>query len=370
VNTSVRYVGLDVHAETIVVAVAEEGRGEAKLVKTIPHEWRDLQATLKSLQQQGKYTLMICYEAGPTGYTMYRKMHSAGFDCQVIAPSLIPKKSGQKVKTDRRDACALAQFLRSGDLTKVWVPDETCEALRDLSRAREAAKGAETRARQQFSKFLLRHGRRYAGKAWSKQHFAWIRAQQFEHEAQRRVLADYLKAVEDATQRVKNLVEDLEELSPKVQHLWPLIKAFQAFRGIALVSAVTLVAELGDLKRFRSAKQLMCYLGLNSREHQSGPTRIRGGITKSGNTHARRILVEAAHHARLMPAVSKQLRQRQQGVAPEVIRIANAAQRRLYKRLWHLSNKGKCRPKAIVALARELAGFLWAVGQQEQLLAA
>jgi transposase len=370
VNTSVRYVGLDVHADTIVAAVAAEGRGEAKVVKSIPHEWRALQALLKSLQQQGKYTLMICYEAGPTGYLMYRKMKSAGFDCQVIAPSLVPKKSGQKVKTDRRDACALAQFLRSGDLTKVWVPDEACEALRDLSRAREAAKGAELNARQQLSKFLLRHGRRYAGKAWSQKHLEWIRQQQFEQEAQRRVLADYLKAVEDATQRVKHLVEDLEELSPTVTHLWPLIQALQAFRGIALVSAATLVAELGDLQRFGSAKQFMAYLGLNSREYQTGQTRIRGGITKSGNTHARRILVEAAHHARRLPAVSKTLRQRQAGVAPEVVRIANAAQQRLYKRLLHLTNKGKCRPKAVVAIARELAGFIWAVGQQEQLLAA
>jgi transposase len=277
VKLTLRYVGLDVHADTIVVAVAEEGRDEPQILTTIAHDWRELHAVLKRLQQNGKFILMVCYEAGPTGYVMYRKMQSAGFDCQAIAPSLIPKKSGEKVKTDRRDACALAKYLRSGDLTKVWVPDEACEALRDLSRAREAANAAELNARQQLGKFLLRHGRRYAGNAWSSKHLDWIRTQQFEHEAQRRVLADYLKAVEDATQRVKHLVEDLEEFSPKITHLWPLIKALQAFRGIALVSAATLVAELGDLKRFGSAKQLMAYLGLNSREHQSGPTRVRGG---------------------------------------------------------------------------------------------
>ena len=367
-NLTVRYVGLDVHADTIVIAVAEEGRGEAKIIKTILHEWRDLHALLKSLSKSA--TLLICYEAGPTGYVMYRKMKSSGFDCQVIAPSHIPKKCGQQTKTDRRDACALAHFLRSGDLTQVWVPDEACEALRDLSRAREAAKGAELNARQQLGKFLLRHGRRWSGTTWTKKHFDWIRAQQFEHEAQRRVLADYLKAVQDATQRVTGLVADLAELSPQIAHLWPLIKALQAFRDIALVSAVTLIAELGDLKRFGSAKQFMAYLGLTSKEHSSGLKQQRGGITKSGNRHARRILVEAAQHAHRLPAVSAQLRQRQEGVAPEVVRIANAAQKRLYQRMVHLFRKGKCRQKAVVAIARELAGFLWAVGQQEQLLAA
>lgn len=187
-------------------------------------------------------------------------MIGAGYHCQVIAPSLVPKKSCQAVKTDRRDAIALAHFLRSGDLTQVWVPDEACEALRDLSRVREAAKSAELTARHQLGKFLLQHGGRWPKSAWSVKHFEWIRAQKFEHESQRRVLADYLNAVENATQRVAALTKDLEELAPRTVHLWPLIHALQAFRGLALVSAVTFVAELGDLKRFGSAKQLMAYL--------------------------------------------------------------------------------------------------------------
>ena len=367
-NLNVRYVGLDVHADTIVVAVAEEGRGPARIVTTIPHAWRDVQALLKTLAKNA--TLMICYEAGPTGYVLYRQLQSAGYDCQVIAPSLVPHKSGQAVKTDRRDALALAHFLRSGDLTRVWVPDEACEALRDLSRAREAAKAAELNARQQLSKFLLRHGRRWTGQAWTQKHLAWIRTQQFTQEAQRRVLADYLQAVEDAGQRIARLVADLEELAPQLAHLWPLIKALQALRGIALVSAVTLVAELGDLRRFGSAKQLMAYLGLTSKEHSSGLKQQRGGITKSGNRHARRILVEAAQHAQRLPAVSVALRKRRDGVAPAVVRIAETAQKRLYQRMLHLFRAGKCRQKAVIAVARELAGFVWAIGQQPQLLAA
>lgn len=366
-KVTVRYVGLDVHADTIVIAVAEEGRSEAKVLATIPHCWKTLLARLTVLAAKGK--LLICYEAGPTGYVLYRKLRSAGFDVQVIAPSLIPRKSGQGVKTDRRDAAALAHFLRSGDLTQVWVPDEECEALRDLSRAREAAKKSELAARQQLGKFLLRHGRRWELSTWTKKHLDWIRSQKFEYAAQTRVLADALRAVEDATARVERLEQDLEELAPKVQHLWPIIRALQAVRGIAFVSAVTLISELGDLKRFGSARQLMAYLGLVPSEHSSGLTQRRGSITKSGNSHARRILVEAAHHAPRPTNTSKILRERQLGLAPEVIRIANKAQQRLHRRFMALYQKGKSKPKVVVAVARELAGFLWAIAQQPQLLA-
>jgi len=358
---------LDVHADTIVIAVAEEGRDAAKVLATIPNCWKTLHARLKSLAMKGR--LLICYEAGPTGYPLYRKLVSAGFECQVIAPSLVPKKSGQGVKTDRRDAMALAHFLRSGDLTAVWVPDEECEALRDLSRARMAAKRAELAARHQLSKFLLRHDRRWVLSTWTTRHLDWIRGQKFEQAAQRRVLADALRAVEDATARVERLEQDLEDLAPKVQHLWPIIRALQALRGIAFVSAVTLVSELGDLKRFGSARQLMAYLGLVPSEHSSGLTQRRGSITKSGNSHARRILVEAAHHAPRPTNTSKELRRRQLGLAPEVIRIADNAQQRLYRRFMALYQKGKSKPKVVVAIARELAGFVWAIAHQSQLLA-
>jgi len=365
VKDNVRYIGLDVHADTIVIAVADEGRSPAKILGEIAHCWTTLAARLKGLAAKGK--LVICYEAGPTGYGLYRQMRSAGYDCQVIAPSRTPQKNAQ-VKTDRRDAATLAHFLRSGDLTDVWVPDEECEALRDLSRAREAAKRAELAARQQLGKFLLRHGRRWEKSTWTLEHYAWIRRQKFEFESQRRVLADALQAVEDATARVQRLEKALEELAPQSPRLWPIIRALQAFRGIALVSAVTLISELGDLKRFGTPRQLMAYLGLVPSEHSSGLTQRRGTITKSGNAHARRILIEAAHHAYRLPIVSRKLRQRQEGIAPGVIRIALRAQSRLYSRTVHLFKTGKSRPKVVVAVARELAGFIWAVGREEQLL--
>lgn len=365
-KTTVRYVGLDVHADTIVIAVAEEGRAAAKVLAKIPHCFKTLRARLKVLSAKAK--LLICYEAGPTGYGLCRQLREAGFEAQVIAPSLIPRKSGQGVKTDRRDAAALAHFLRSGDLTEVWVPEEACEALRDLSRAREAAKKAELMARHQLDKFLLRHGRRWEKTSWTQLHLTWIRTQKFEHEAQRRVLADALQAVEDATARVERLEKDLADLAPQVEPLWPIIRALQAVRGIAFISAVTLVSELGDLKRFGSARQLMGYLGLVPSERSSGLTQHRGSITKSGNSHARRILVESAHHAHRLPSPSPALRQRRVGLAPGVIRIADKAQSRLHRRAMQLYQKGKTKPKVIVAIARELAGFLWAIAQEQQLL--
>lgn len=362
---NVRYIGLDVHADTIVIAVAEEGRSAARDVGTIANDWRKLHARLKTLAKQGK--LLICYEAGPTGYGLYRRLRSAGFEAQVIAPSLTPKKNGA-VKTDRRDAATLAHFLRSGDLTAVWVPDEACEALRDLSRAREAAKRAELVARQQLGKFLLRHGRRWEGTTWTKKHRDWIRSQKFEHAAQTRVLEDALQAVDDATARVEQLEQNLLTLAPDVPRLWPLIRALQGLRGIAFVSAVTLASELGDLKRFQSPRQLMAYLGLVPSEHSSGLTQRRGSITKSGNTHARRILVEAAQHAQRPPGTSDALRKRRENLAPGVVSIARKAQQRLYDRFQQLVHKGKSRPKVVVAIARELAGFLWAIGQEPTLV--
>lgn len=363
-----RYVGLDVHADTIVIAVAEADRTPAKVLATVAHEWTALQTQLRKLASSAQ--LMICYEAGPTGFQLCRQLRNAGYDCQVIAPSLVPKKSGVRMKTDRRDAAALAHFLRSGDLTQVWVPDEACEALRDLSRAREAAKRAELAARQQLGKFLLRHGRRWEKSTWTVTHLAWIGQQAFAQPAQQRVLADHLQAVLDATARVQRLENALAELAPQLTQLWPIICALQAFRGIALISAVTIISELGDLKRFGSARQLMAYLGLVPSEHSTGLTKQRGSITKSGNSHVRRILVEAAHHAPRVTPTSKALRKRREGLAPGVVRIANQAQQRLQSRFYALVQKGKAKSKVVVAIARELAGFIWALGQESSLLAA
>ena len=366
-STSVRYIGMDVHKDSITLAVAEEGRDAAREYCTVPNDWPQLLKALKRLGAVSK--LRCCYEAGPTGYELYRKMKKAGIDCIVVAPSLVPVQAGNRVKTDRRDAVKLAHFLRSGDLTAVYVPDEATEALRDLERARDDAKCSERVARHQLSKFLLRNGRAWSQDGWSQKHLIWIRGQKFEHEAQRRVLTDYLKAVEDATARVDALTNDLAELV-ETTALAPLVKALQAFRGIRLVTAVTIAAELGDLKRFATPRQLMAFLGLVPSEHSSGESQRRGRITRTGNTHVRRVLVEASWSYQFRPNMSKDIRRRNEGVASGVQRIAWKAQQRLHKRLFALRNKGKCTPKAITAVARELAGFVWAVGQEQELLAA
>ena len=360
-STRLRFVGLDVHKESVTIAVAEEGREAAKVFATVPNEW---QAIYKALKRLGAvHRLRCCYEAGPTGYGLYRKFQEVGVDCVVVAPSLVPTRTGDRVKTDRRDARKLAHFLRSGDLTPVWVPDAATEALRDLARAREDAREAETRARHQLSKFLLRHGRIWSASAWTLKHLAWIRRQTFDQEAQQRVLADYLRTVEEAGARVRRLTADLEELVP-TSALLPLVQALQAMRGIQLVTAVTLAAELGDLKRFATPRQLMAFIGLVSSEHSSGEGQSRGRITRTGNRHVRRLLIEASWAYRFAPGMSKALRKRNRGLPEPIRQIAWKAQHRLHKRLYHLLAKGKCRQKAVTAVARELLGFLWAIGQE------
>ena len=365
-NKSLRFVGLDVHKDSITIAVAEEGREPAHVYGEILNDWEILKRALRRLG--AKSSLRCCYEAGPCGYGLHRKMKQAKIECVVVAPSLVPVQSGNRVKTDRRDATKLAHFLRSGDLTEIFVPDEEAEALRDLERAREDAKNAERAGRHQLGKFLLRHGRHWNKTNWTRNHLDWIRRQKFEHRAQQRVLTDYLKTVEDATERERQLTKDLAELV-KDTKLYPLIRALQAFRGIQLITAVTIAAELVDLQRFSSPRQLMAFLGLVPSEHSSGENRRRGRITRAGNGHVRRILIEAAWSYHYQPNMSKAIRKRNEGVAPGVQRLAWKAQKRLHKRLYHLLRKGKSGQKAITAVARELAGFIWAVGQQPAWLA-
>jgi len=365
-KASVVYVGMDVHKDSITIAVAREGREAAEAWKTIPNDGVRLRKALRMLTRDGG-VLRVCYEAGPTGFGLYRRLREAGIDCIVVAPSLVPGKPGDRVKTDRRDARRLAHFLRSGDLTEVYVPDEAVEAIRDLERARDGAKRAERVARHQLSKFLLRHDRHWEGTTWTLKHRDWIRVQKFAYPAQQRVLEDYLKTVEDLAERVERLTAALKELVEETV-LAPLVKALQAFRGVSVVSAVTIAAEVGDLRRFATAGQFMSYVGLVPSEESTGQRRRQGRITRCGNGHLRRILVEAAWHYRHLPVMSKELRRRNQGVAPGVRRIAWKAQKRLNKRLYHLIHAGKSSQKAVIALARELAGFIWAVGQQETLL--
>jgi transposase len=362
-----RFVGLDVHKETVSIGVADEGRGEASDVATIANDTGQLIKRLRKLGRAG--SLRCCYEAGPTGYGLCRDLNAAGIACVVVAPSLVPTRSGDRVKTDRRDAAKLARFHRSGDLTEVHVPDAATEAMRDLERSRDDAKKAERTARHQLGKFLLRHGRRYDGKsAWTGRHLEWIRKQHFGHQAQQRVLVDYLKAVEVATERVKALTGDIAELVESWS-LKPLVKALQSLRGVQLVTAAIIAAELGDLARFRTAPELMGYLGLVPSEHSSGQTKQRGRITRTGNGHVRRVLVEAAWAYRFRPGMSVAIRKRNEGVAPPVQRIAWKAQERLHRRYCRMLGRGKNKQQTVTAVARELAGFIWDIGRQPVLLA-
>lgn len=366
---TVRFVGLDVHKESIVVAVAELDRGDPQVVAELPNDTARLLKLLRKLGRDGT-ELRCCYEAGPTGFGLYRELRAEGIDCVVIAPSLIPKQSGARVKTDRRDAVKLARFHRSGDLTAVHVPDAATEAMRDLERAREDAKNAERVTRHQLSKFLLRHGRRYAKSgAWGTLHMTWIRTQKFEHEALNRVLVDYAEAVERASARVARLDKDIATLVESWS-LRPLVEALQDLRGIRLLSAVVIAAELGSMERFTNPRKLMAYLGLVPSEHSSGESSSRGGITKTGNKHVRRILVEAAWCYRFRPAIGARLKTQNRRVSTAVSAIAWKAQHRLHDRYRRLTGRGKNKQQMITAIARELSAFVWDVARQPQLLAA
>lgn len=364
---NVRFVGLDVHKESIVIAVADGDGSTPEVVGTIPNDARLLLKRLRKLASPG--SLRVCYEAGPTGFGLCRRLLESGIACEVIAPSLVPKQAGDRVKTDRRDAVKLARFYRSGDLTKIHVPDAATEAMRDLERARDDAKRAERSARHQLSKFLLRHGRHYTGKtAWTGMHLDWIRNQRFEHEAHNRVLADYVQTVEATAARVAILTKDIVDLV-ETWSLRPLVKALQALRGVQLISAVILAAEIGDFARFASAPALMAYLGLIPSEHSSGTTKSRGRITRTGNGHVRRILIESAWSYRFGAKMSWGIRRRNEGLAPEVQAIAWKAQRRLHGKYKKLMGRGKNKQQIVTAVARELAGFVWSITRQPVLLA-
>lgn len=357
---NVRYVGLDVHKDSIVMAVAENDSSPATLVGRL--EWSE-SALLKALRKLGPLnSLRVCYEAGPTGYGLQRCLAMGKVNCIVVAPSLIPQKQGCRIKTDRRDARKLAHFLRSGDLTSVWIPDEQTEALRDLIRARDDARLAERRIKQQLLKFLLRQGRRCPTKVihWTKAHWTWIRQQTFEQEAQQCVLVDTILTIEVASARIARLDQEIAQCV-EGWALAPLVKNLQAFRGIKLVTAVGLVAEIGDFTRFPKAGKIMGFVGLVPSESSSGGSRHLGGITKAGNRHLRRLLLEAAWHYVGAPAtVSQSLVERRQGVPDEVVQIANRALRRLRRKASVLTLRKKTATKIATALARELIGFIWA----------
>jgi len=369
---NVRFVGLDVHAETIAVAVAEAA-GEVRSLGMIPNRAESIGRLVRKLGKPEQ--LRVCYEAGPTGYVLYWQLSELGVKCEVVAPTLVPVKSGDRVKTDRRDAEKLARSYRAGDLTPVWVPDAGQEALRDLVRARWAAKRDQLRARHRLSKFLLRQGRRAPEgiTAWTERYLQWVKTQvSFAHQAQELTLSDYLHEVEHAAARVARLERSIdaaiETLPLKMR---AVIDALQSLRGVAQINAVSIVAEVGELSRFEHPRQLMGYSGAVCREHSSGPRIHRGPISKAGNAHLRRIVVEAAWAYRHRPAIGKTLAARQQRSSAEVIELAWKAQERLHRRYARLMARGKNKQQTITAVGRELLGFIWAIGVQvEQELSA
>ena len=356
------YVGLDVHKMSISVAVAEDERGgEIRFIGDMPNTPESVNAFVKKLS--AKYSeLDFCYEAGGCGYGIYRQINDLGHPCMVVAPSKIPIASGDRIKTDRRDAQRLAVLHRSGDLTAVWVPDETHEAMRDLVRARIDAVMHLMRARQQLLAFLLRHGKTYESnrKHWTRRHRRWLATISFEEPAQNAVFHDYLEAVWTCTERRDALIDRIAQLTPNWS-LGHLVNAIRCFRGLDLVSAATFVASVGDLSRFDNPRQLMGYLGLTPSEYSSGGVIRRGGITKAGNREARRMLVEASWSYRY-PARVTQHKSDALINQPKAIRdLAWRAQERLCKRYHQLSNRGKKSTVVVTAIARELAGFIWAL---------
>jgi len=358
------FIGLDVHQNSIDVAIAEGPRdGEVRGYGKINGEFMDVDRLIRRLGYS-RERLRVVYEAGPCGYGLYRHLREKGIDCMVVAPSLTPRRAGDRVKTDRRDAFTLARLHRAGELTGVYVPRAEDEAMRDLTRAREDAKDAERKAKQQLNSFLLRHSRKFSGRQkWSLAHRRWLSDQSFEQPVQQIVFQEYIDAIEECERRVERLTAQIREA---VVHwrMQPVVAAFQAMRGVSLIVAATLAAEVGDTTRFDTPQQLAAYLGLVPSEHSSGDRRQRGSITKSGNAHARRVLIQGAWTYRHPARVSRQLRDRRADLPLEVRKIGWKAQLRLCSRYRQLVARGKSSQVAVTAIAREMAAFLWAIAKQ------
>lgn len=361
---TIKYAGFDVHKDTITIAIADEGRsGEIRTYGTIPHT---LEAVDKFIRKQvSKGVKLRCvYEAGPTGFGLYHYLHNNGIDCIVAAPSMIPKKSGVKIKNDRRDSQELARLHRAGDLTAIYVPDPEDEAMRDLVRCRDDARHAARKAKQRLLSFLLRHGRRYSGKKnWTKAHYNWLSDVKMDHFAQQITLQEYIGAIEETNERVARITKTITTYV-KEWRLEPVVTAIQALRGVSLLTAVVIVAELGPLTRFAKPTELMAYLGLVPSEHSSGPTIKRGRITKTGNGYARRALVESAWTYRFPARVTRHIRKRSDHLPTLIRQIAWKAQVRLCEKFRRLSAKGKPTQVVTTAIARELIGFIWAISQE------
>ena len=364
--SNIKFIGMDVHKKTITVAIADDGRnGQVRSYGTLANNINALDKFCRKMVSTASQ-LHFVYEAGPCGYGIYRHLTHKGFDCKVIAPSMIPRKSGDRIKTDRRDARMLARLHRAGELTAVYVPDDQDEAMRDLSRSREDAVIAARKAKQRLKAFLLRNGLTYSGRSqWSKAYFNWLADIGMPHPAQQVALQEYINSVHETLNRVDRLTEQIRQMVPDWR-LAPIVSALQSARGISLITAVTLLTEIGDLSRFNKPAQLMAYLGLVPSEYSTGDAIKRGGITKTGNSHARKALIEASWAYRMQPRVSRILLKRQQGLPDQVCRIAWKTQLRLCARFRRLAAKGKNKQVVVTAIARELSAFLWAIAKQVQ----
>lgn len=358
-NKRVHYIGLDVHKETIAVSIAPEHSTEVRRYGIIGGTLDAVDKLVKKLSPEG-VELRLVYEAGPCGFVLCRYLRSKGLVCIVVCPSLIPRKASDRVKTDRRDADQLARLYRAGELTAIHIPDPEDEALRDLVRARTAAVVDQRKARNRLKGFLLRLGFRYTGKSsWNDAHKRYLSSLVMAHPPQQIAFQEYIHAIDDASQRLDRLTQAVEDALPDWK--WePVVRALMCLRGVEVLTAMTLVAEVGDFSRFDNPKSLMHFLGLTSSEHSSSDKRVQGGITKCGNAHCRRVLTEAAWQYRLKPKVSQAIQKRQEKQSKEVRLIAWKAQQRLHQRFGQLSVRKKS-VVAATAVARELAGFVWAI---------
>ncbi|TDY16749.1 transposase [Paraburkholderia sp. BL6665CI2N2] len=360
-NDSTLYVGLDVHKDSITVAYAL-GTGEVELLGKIGTTKTDIDRLCKRLQSKARY-IRIVYEAGPCGYGLYRQLLAKGIDCMVCAPSLIPKKPGDRIKTDRRDAIKLVRSLRAGDLSAVYVPSVEDEAFRDLARAWVSAKDDLKRARQRLKAFLLLHGVRYAGSAnWGAAHRRWLSAYAFDSVWQQLAFEEYRRTIEDRLAQCDRLEAALREAVVNWR-FYPAVLGLQTMRGVQFTTAVGMLAELGDLSRFAHPRQLMAWLGVTPSEHSSGDKRRQGSITKNGNSYARKLLVEAAWSYQHPARVSPEIQRRHEGIPKPIVDRAWDAQMRLCRRYRKLVARGKQKNIAVVAVARELAGFIWDISQ-------